>query len=69
MNTRHPAAAYANVEGTLKGYRAWVKDAAGKTLASRHFDVALKAHGWNLPAATDAAYAAVKSWLAEFGLE
>ena len=59
--------AYANVEGTQKGYRATVRSADGEALESRHFDAPYNPATYTRDC--DTAYANVKAWLGFFGLE
>jgi hypothetical protein len=66
MAATRTKAAYANVIGTQKGYRATVKAANGKVLASCHFNV--KHTLTNYGAECDRAYAEMKKWLAGFGV-
>jgi hypothetical protein len=66
MAATRTKAAYANVDGTLKGYRATVKTASGKVLASTHFDAPYDPATFTRDC--DTAYANMKKWLAAFGV-
>ena len=66
MGTRTKKAAYAEVVGTQKGYRATVRTKDGGFIASTHFDVKPTLHKYG--EACDAAYAEMKKWLAGFGV-
>lgn len=64
--TRTKKAAYADVVGTQKGYRATVRTKDGGFISTAHFNV--KHTFTNYGAACDAAYADMKKWLAGFGV-
>lgn len=66
MAATRTKAAYAEVVGTQKGYRATVRTKDGGFIASTHFNV--KPTLTNYGAACDAAYAEMKKWLAGFGV-